>query len=218
VELPGINQKIEFKLLHGPYAAAYSTYVDDVTDEGIVVVRPSVGGKLVPLTPGETVRVEYAVKGMARLAFPARILRMEGLAVPLVTLSLPQKGQVERFQQRDFVRLEAHLNVLYYVISTPERSTRPGGVFRTHTRDISGNGAQILCPESFPAGTQLDIHLEVGDRVIHAVGEVIREVQALSQREFWVGIRFIGLEERDRDVIIRWIFSEQRERRRRGLL
>jgi c-di-GMP-binding flagellar brake protein YcgR len=155
---------------------------------------------------------------MARLCFLTRVTSLDVDNVPLVTLALPDKEKVERFQQRDFVRLDAELKLLYYVLSTPEAAPRPGGVFRSHTRDISGNGAQILCPESYPPGTQLDIHLEVGDRVVHAVGEVIRQVQQLSAREFWIGIRFVGLDERDRDVIIRYIFSEQRDRRRKGLL
>lgn len=218
MELPNINQKLEFKVLHGPFAAAYSTYVEDAGQHGITVVHPAVGGKPVPLAVGETVRLEYAVKGLARLSFPARVVAVEESSVPLVTLSLPEKNEVERYQQRDFVRLDATLNLLYYVVSTPDNAARPGGVFRSHTRDISGNGAQILCPEPFPPGTQLDIHLEVNGRVIHAVGEVIRQVAQLSPREYWMGIRFVGLDERDRDLIIRYIFSEQRDRRRRGLL
>jgi c-di-GMP-binding flagellar brake protein YcgR len=218
VELPEVNQKVELRVLNGPFAAAYSTYVDEAGHKGIKVVHPAVGGKPIPLAPGDAVRLEYAVPGMARVSFLTRVTALEAENVPIVIVALPDKEKVERFQQRDFVRLEAELKLLYYVVSTPEATPRPGGVFRSHTRDISGNGAQILCPESYPPGTQLDIHLELGDRVIHAVGEVIRKVQQLSPREFWMGIRFVGLDERDRDVIIRYIFSEQRERRRRGLL
>lgn len=218
MELPEINQKVELRILNGPFAAAYTTYVDGVGLQGITVVHPAVGGKPVPLAPGNAVRLEYAVTGMARLSFLSRVTALQVDHVPLVTLALPDKEKVERFQQRDFVRLDAELKLIYYIVSTPDASSRPGGVFRSHTRDISGNGVQILCPESYPPGTQLDIHLEMGDRVVHAVGEVIRQVHQLSPREFWMGIRFVGLDERDRDAIIRYIFSEQRERRRRGLL
>ncbi|HWI62393.1 MAG TPA: PilZ domain-containing protein [Symbiobacteriaceae bacterium] len=218
MELPSTNQKVELRILHGPFASTYTTYVEVAEADGVTVVHPSVGGKLVPLAPGDTVRLEYAVMGLARVSFAARITRVLGGQVPLVTVGLPEKNQVERFQQRDFVRLDVELKLLYYVVSTPDGAARPGGVFRSHTRDISGNGIQILCPEPYPPGTQLDIHLEVGDRVVHAVGEVIRQVQQLSAREYWMGVRFVGLDERDRDMIIRFIFSEQRDRRRRGLL
>jgi c-di-GMP-binding flagellar brake protein YcgR len=218
LELPKINQKLEFKILYGPYAAAYSTYVDDADERYLTVVRPTVGGQPVPVAIGDTVRLEYAVKPLARLAFPARVVALEELGVPLVRLAIPDKSQVERFQQRDFVRLDAGLGLLYYIIATPDHSAQPGGVFRSRTRDISGNGAQILTPEPYPAGTRLDIHLEVGDRMVHAVGEVIRQVEQQGLREHWLGVRFVGLDERDRDVIIRYIFNEQRVRRRRGLL
>jgi c-di-GMP-binding flagellar brake protein YcgR len=218
LELPNINQKIEFKVLHGPYAAAYSTYVDDADAEYLTVVRPWVGGQLVPLTIGETVRVEYAVKNLARLAFPARVVGLEDLGVALVRVAIPDKSQIERFQQRDFVRLDVNLPLLFYIIATADHAVRPGGAFRSHTRDLSGNGAQILCPEPYPLGSQLDLHLEIGERTVHAIGEVIRHVQQISQREFWVGVRFVGMSERDRDVIIRYIFGEMRDRRRKGLL
>ncbi|HWI51019.1 MAG TPA: PilZ domain-containing protein [Symbiobacteriaceae bacterium] len=218
MELPNINQKVELKLLGGPFAAAYSTYVEDAGRDGITVVHPTVGGKLLPLAPGDMVRLEYAVKGLARLCFTSRVSHVDGGSVPLVTVTLPEEARVERFQQRDFVRLDAELKLLYYVVGTPDNAARPGGVFRSHTRDISGNGLQILCPEPYPPGTQLDIHLEVGERVVHAVGEIIRQVAQLSPREYWMGVRFVGLDERDRDVIIRYIFGEQRDRRRRGLL
>lgn len=217
MELPKINQKVELKLLSGPFAAAYSTYIDDVETSEISVARPLVGGEPVALAVGDLVRLEYAIAGAARIAFVTRVAGLEHRGVPVVLLAMPEKTQVERFQQRDFVRLEATLNLMYYVSHTPDGTPRPTGLIQSRTRDISGNGAQILCPEAYPMGTRLDIHLEVEGRTVHIVGEVIRAVQA-AQREYWMGVRFVGLEERDRDTIIRYIFNEQRERRRRGLI
>jgi c-di-GMP-binding flagellar brake protein YcgR len=218
VDMLTINQKIELRVLHGPYAGAYNTYVEDVDGQAITVVRPRVGGESVPLVVGDFIRVEYALRGLARISFPTRVLGLEDQVLPVLRLSVPAKDEVERFQQRDFVRLDANLNLIYYVISHPGRLVHGGGVIRSTTRDVSGNGAQILCPESYPSGTQLDIHLDVADRVIHTVGEVVRLVEQPGLREYWMGVRFVGLDERDRDVIIRFIFGEQRERRRRGLL
>lgn len=217
MDMPTINQKTEFRILHGPFAGPYNTYVEDVDDRSITVVRPVVAGEPVPLAVGEIVRIEYALRGLARISFPTRVLGLEQQVLPVVRLSLPDPAEVERFQQRDFVRLDANLTLIYYVISHPGQPAR-GGVVRSQTRDISGNGTQILCPEAYPPGTQLDIHLDLNDRVIHVIGEVVRLVDQLSLREYWMGVRFVGLDERDRDVIIRFIFNQQRERRRRGLL
>jgi c-di-GMP-binding flagellar brake protein YcgR len=218
LDLPNINQKIELKVLHGSFAAAYSTYVEDVDNDSLVVVRPTVGGELIALTPGAAVRVEFAIKGSARIAFHTRVLSMAVRGLPVLILAPPEKGQVERFQQRDFVRLEDAVPLDYTILYSPDPSLRRPGKLKTHTRDISGNGAQILCPESYAPGTQLDINLDVGGKSLHAVAEVIRTVDQAKGSECWVGIRFVGMDERTRDQIIRYIFNVQRERRRLGLL
>ncbi|HEY3364734.1 MAG TPA: flagellar brake protein [Symbiobacteriaceae bacterium] len=216
--LPKINQKVEFKVLHGPYASAFSTYVEDVDDRTIVVVRPMMGGQPVPLTVGDPVRLEYAVENTARLAFPTRINGLDVRVLPVVLLAHPNAKTVERFQQRDFVRLEAVLNLSYTVRFVPGRAAPPTGTAFSRTRDISGNGAQILCPAYYPSGTQLDMSLNVGEYLVRVVGQVIRQFQPPGTREVWTGVRFVAIDERDRDVIIRYIFNEQRERRRKGFL
>lgn len=218
MELPKFNQKIEVEVLSGPYAASYSTHVVGADSRSITVVHPMVGGRLLVLNPGETVRVEFAVKGMARLSYPSRVLNVDTRVLPVVVLSVPDEGRVERYQQRDFFRLEASLPLTYSVRYVPDGSVRSGVKIRTTTRDISGNGAQILCAEFYPRGTQLEIDLEVEERVLRLTGEVIRLVEQLSRREFWQGIRFIGLDDTERDLLIRYIFKEQRRRRQLGLL
>lgn len=219
MDLPNINQKIELKVLHGPFASAYSTYVEDVDNGSLVVARPTVGGELIALMPGDAVRVEFAIKGSARIAFPTRILSMDVRVVPVVVLAPPEKGQVERFQQRDFVRLDAFVKIDYTILYSPEPGVRRQLRHQSQTRDISGNGAQILCPEPYPPGTQMDIHLDVGGKMLHTVAEVIRAAdQGKAPGDYWIGVRFVGMDERTRDQIIRYIFNEQRERRRLGLL
>lgn len=218
MELPKINQKVELQILSGPLASAYSTYVDDVQDQYISLVRPTVGGETVPLASGDQVRVEFAQAGSARISFQTRVVDVAVHVVPVVMVALPEPEKVQRFQQRDFVRLDVRLPLTYYIIYAPEGGVRPTGSFSSHTRDISGNGAQILCPDAYPAGTQLDLHIELPGRRLHVVGEVIRAVEFVRPKEHWLGVRFIGLDERDRDLIIRFIFNEQRERRRKGLL
>lgn len=218
MDLPAVGTRLELKILRGPFAGSYSTYVADVDDQAIIVARPELGETPVTLAVGDPLRIEYAVRGLARITFSTRVLGFSRDRIPLVRLSIPEQDAMERYQQRDFVRLDASLNLIYYVISRPGGMQGASGIHKSITRDISGNGAQILCTEPFPPGTQLDVHLEVGDQTIHTVAEVIRQVEQANHREHWIGVRFVGLDERERDTIIRFIFAEQRERRRRGLL
>lgn len=220
MDLPKTSQKVELRVLYGPYAGAYSTYAEGVEENSITVGHPMLGGTLIPMQPGDMVRLEYSVAGSARVAFPTRIQALENLGSPCVRLSMPEKGAVERYQQRDFVRLETNLPVTYRVIHAPDedRTVRPDASIHSYTRDISGSGAQVMCSEPYLPGTQLDLRLDVAGTMIHVMAEVIRQTQQISPREHWMALRFLGLSERDRDQIIRYIFNEQLSRRRRGLL
>lgn len=218
LEPPKTGMKIELEILHGPYASSYASHVVGVDERSVTVVHPMVGGKLVLLAPGDEVRAEYAIKNAARLSFMTRVIDLDTRVLPVVLLAPPQEDQVVRYQQRDFYRLDTNLPLTYHVRYLPSDEPRPTRLFHSVTRDVSGNGAQILCPESYPLGTHLDIQLEVDGLKVNVLGEVVRHVQTMSAREHWMGIRFLRLEERDRDLIIRYIFNQQRDRRRKGLL
>lgn len=218
--LPKPNQKIDMKILFGPHTGTYSTYVEQVDETGIVVAAPMFGGLPLRLGPGQSIRLEYSQTG-ARVSFSTRVLLAERAGNgSLLRVAVPDRSDVERIQLRDFVRQEATLDLTFKVLSAPDAETkpRPDTVIRSRTRDISGSGAQILCPEAYPARTQLDLTVVVDGKPIQTLAEVIRPTLEVKDREWWVAVRFVGLQERDRDVIIRYIFNLQRDLRRRGLL
>lgn len=217
LQLPKVNQKVELKLLHGPYAGTYSTFVESVDIRVLSLVRPAMGGYAVPLRAGDPVRVEYAVENTARVGFPTRVMGLEMRVLPVVLLAYPQQKQVEQSQQREFVRLETVLNLTYSVVFLPGYRVPPQGVTSSRTHDISGNGAQIQVPVNYPPGTQLDLRFDVDGAYIRALGQVIRTIPGPG-KSAWAGIRFVGIDERDRERLIRHIFEQQRERRAKGLL
>jgi len=217
--LPRPSQKLDFKILFGPNAGAHPTYVEEVTDRLVVVAAPLQGGILVPIGVGQTVALEYFQYG-AKISFTSRVAAIVNGEIPVVKVGIPDERDVDRVQQRDFVRQEATLHLTFKVISAPDahHNPRPDTVYHSRTKDISGSGAQIICPEPYPTRTQLQITLDVLGKPLHVTGEVIRALSQVSEKDWWVAIRFVGLSERDRDVIIRCIFSIQRDLRKRGLI
>ena len=217
--LPRPSQKAELKIRFGQNTGIYPTYVEEVTDRLIVVAAPLQGGSQVPVRAGQTVALEYFQSG-AKIRFTTRVVAIDRGEIPVVKLAIPDERDVDRVQQRDFVRQEATLHLTYKVVAVPEGEdqARPDTVIYSRTRDISGSGAQILCPEPYSSRTQLQMTLDVLGRPLHLTGEVIRAIHRVSEREWWVAVRFVGLGERDRDVIIRCIFTIQRDLRQRGLI
>lgn len=220
MRLPKINQKVSIRITTGPWAGRYSTYVEGLDQRVMTVAHPMYGGSNVPLPVGEEVLVEF-MDGKDRLVFPTRVLGHDTQVVPILSLALPAPGEVRRHQQRDFVRLDANIPISYALLSD-EKSDEAGetakAFLRGRTMDISGSGAQIVTQEAYPVGTKLELilHLEGTDLILEA--EVVRLAGQPNPREVWLGVRYTRVDERDREKIVRFIFSEQRLRRQKGLL
>lgn len=221
MRLPKINQKASLRILEGPWEGLYSTYVEGIEENALTVAHPMYGGANLPLMVGEEVLLEF-IDGGERLVFPTRVLGHFTQVVPILSLSLPVPGSIRRHQQRDFVRLDSNLSLRYALM--PERTSEEGKeeeppVFHAgRTQDISGSGAQIVTPEAYPIGTRLQLVLEMPGGAVHIEAVVVRLAHRPTPREVWLGVRFTRVEERDRERIVRYIFSEQRFRRQKGLL
>ena len=214
--LPAPSQKVRLVVLDRSLSEAYSTFVEFMTPQVLCLATPIAGGRPVAFSPGQPVRVEYNCKG-ARLWFVTRVIDSVEDRVPLLRLEVPGPADVRRFPGRDFFRQEASLDLTFRVLSSPEPSLVSGTVYESRTRDISASGAQILCPDQYPAGTRLDMHLDLKGTALHLLGEVIRSVQPAGRERWWVGVRFLGLTDRERDQIVRCIYQIQQDLRRRGL-
>lgn len=216
-----INQQIELKILEGPSHGAFVTRVEDIgPDHSLRLALPAEGNLGAAIQPGVMVRCEYADDGVA-CSFHTRCLGVEMGRVPVLLLKAPEK--IERIQRRDYVRLDASLPVRFTVVGAPEGFQYDAVLTLTsRTRDISGGGALLLSPLGLVPGTRIDLLVELpGSQPVHSMAEVVRmagDDQQMSGGVWPIGVRFIGMDDRHRESIIRFIFSEQRERRRKGLM
>jgi hypothetical protein len=82
---------------------------------------------------------------------------------------------------------------------------------------ISGGGIRFLLPQKLAVDDKLNLELHLPlfpSRVVHAVAEVVHVMEPVRRHNvpeplYPTGLRFIHLEERDRDLIIRFISAEQ---------
>jgi hypothetical protein len=81
--------------------------------------------------------------------------------------------------------------------------------------DVSGSGIRFESDIFFEEGVFLELRIGVlsssgGD--VRAVGEVVRSRVADAERKVWeIAVRFVAVSERDRDTLVRHIFSRQRQ-------
>src|SRR5690606_21559506 len=104
-------------------------------------------------------------------------------------------GEVERIQRREFVRVEAFLDVTVRGVDEPV-----GG--ETKTADVSGAGIQIQDKWNLPLGLDVRVELQLPDGPpLRALGRVVRQGAEPGQK----GIRMDGIARADEDRLMRYI-------------
>lgn len=218
--MPKPAKQVKLHILAGPYSGDYNTYVDDISADGLVLVHPLIGQSPVPLHLGQQVKCEYYMEGQARISFTTRVNGRRPGVVPTVSLEIP--ADVGREQERSFVRLPAMLPAVFIVESRPDSEEVDSAPMKSRTADISGNGIQIFSQIDLPRGTRLRVLFELTNPK-HRVDLIARVVRTIFPEDstldgVWLGLQFEVISNRDREAVIRFIFNEQRERRKKGLL
>lgn len=222
MRLPTLNQHLTIYIPNGAWKGRYASYLEALEDSTIRVAHPMYGSALIPVMPGDEIMVEYVYQGQ-RVSFPAWVLERTREDPPALVLTRPASGDIRRQQLRSFVRLDVSLPI-EYAVSGQKSEGEQAQLLPGRTVDISGGGALIVTREPYAPGTRLDLLLHLPDRVIPAEAEVVRQhpvpvVPGSGETaEPRLGVRFTQIEERDREHIIRFIFTEYRKRRQKGLV
>jgi c-di-GMP-binding flagellar brake protein YcgR len=116
-------------------------------------------------------------------------------------LRVDATGTIELIQRRDYVRVEAFVPVTY------KPDGPDGWTAVANTLDVSGGGFQIADAEGLALGDMRRFTLDLGEgeEPVHAVAAAVREA---DERGF--GMRFVEIEERDRQRLVRWVFARER--------
>jgi c-di-GMP-binding flagellar brake protein YcgR len=201
-----IGQRIQVRLAYTE-DEWYSSRVEDLEEEIIVIGAPLKGGAIVPIHPGELVEGFYSQHD-GFFVFQAEVADRRLEPVPVLLLRRPDS--VRKVQRRRHFRLPVVLPVYYEV--TGAESTLKGS-----TLDLSGGGLSISMAEPLASGQELQLKLELPDGfAINAKGRVVSctEVEAaVKPRRYSAGIQFLGLSPQMEERIIGYIFQEQRQRR-----
>jgi hypothetical protein len=77
---------------------------------------------------------------------------------------------------------------------------------QARTSDLSLNGCYLETSNPLPAGTQVEVRLDLGGRAFKALGTVIH-----SQAHMGMGIEFTAMEPPDRGVLEDWVAQMSKE-------
>jgi len=216
-----VNKKVTIQVLEEDYQGYYSSRIEDITDDSLILALPFMGTVPIPIGVGTRIVIFSLSKDA--------IYRVEGDVTrrqlePLPVLSIITDGKVDRVQRRENVRIPITLSVIYTLKGEDE-------IYEAYTRDISGGGTKLvlLKPLRMRDIIQLRITLPHLEKPISAKGKVvwiegevvwIEVVESLVdnkiERTHYAGVRFINIEDRERERLVRFIFSYQRNLLKKG--
>jgi len=207
-----VNQSVLYRA-----AGHYSSHrtVVQAMDEGVIWLAAA--GLEEGLRPGRRVSLEFRDdRAMYRMV--SEIVAVKDGPVPL--LGIAADGEVERLQRREYYRLPVSVPVEARPEGEEEAQWMTG-----HTLDLSAGGMLLSIRLDVQEGDRLELRVYLGqEEMVPAVAEVVRREslagpelpRRVPRRRF--GLKFVEIDMRDRDRIVRFIFREQGRLRRTGLL
>lgn len=210
-----VNQLVEIELFDDEMNF-YRAKVVEVHPDKLVITPPVKEGAPISLANGTSLKVTFT-DNVAVYSFSTEIVSQTRNFPIKITLGRP--FDTKRIQRRNFVRLDTRLKTH---LTKLDRNFLPlDQVISAITVDISGGGMMFDCNTSLELGDLWEALIYVSeDQSVKAVGRVIRcrENSIKAKTLFSVGFEFTIIEELERDKIIKFIFNQQRELRRKGLL
>ncbi|MCD6507775.1 flagellar brake protein [Candidatus Poribacteria bacterium] len=205
---PGI--KVQVETLSGAPRCRFLSRITHIDDYYIYIAKPSIydfeDGGQTGIPPNTLLRVSFSLSE-GEFAFDSTVKGRQADGSYVLT-------RPRRFYRwkRQFLRVETSLWVRYAVIPRVEMAGRVDQVKRAYamTANISGGGVLLKPQETLPVGAILEMEIELPGRSdpILAIGRVVHTKSGN-------GVEFLIINELDRNELIKYLFEEDRRRRRR---
>jgi c-di-GMP-binding flagellar brake protein YcgR len=170
------------------------------------------------LTDGTQLKCTYIGSEGNVYIFDTEVLGRKKMELPFVQLRTPAEHQFVKIQRRQYVRIDAAVDVAVHPLNFEFRP------FTAITADISAGGAAILVPKTttIKPGSYINVWivlpLKSGDiYYLKLKSKVIRIVEQEGSNFNKVSIQFSEISKGDRQLLIRFCFEKQLEMRNKGL-
>ena len=212
-----VGHKIDVHRLNKNDKRYYPSQVLDILEDDIFLIsNPLYKRDLVFLHKNEKIRVSCIVENRGQYSFEAVILdryknKVHGLKIQKIS-------DIEKFQRRNYFRFEVEIPVTksFTIKQNKDESTITE---ECRTKDISGNGMKLLTNYKHNVGDIITCDFSIDEDLIVTQAKVVRvEKVDTFDYDFSIGIQFSDLTEIERKKIIKFIFTKQRELRKKGLI
>jgi c-di-GMP-binding flagellar brake protein YcgR len=246
-EVLTLGDKIDIRLLdkNGKPAQNGKTLVSKLMDfldaDVISITTPFSQGRTIPLEVGEYYNLcFYTDKGLYQCRGVALNNHREDKSIMSV---IRITSNLEKFQRRQYYRLECIQDITYRIISEEEELLEQklienalgdpevlseirlklieldGDWLCGSMTDLSGGGAKFTSEQQHHVGEKLKMKLELTseeeNKVIILDATVMHSGMIINRRDiFEHRVKYINISRKDREALIRYIFEQERKRRK----
>jgi len=233
LEVVRLGDKIDINYLHQNNGKTYKSSVCDIiSDKELEISMPTDEGKIVVFQVGiECQFYFYTQKGLFTCD---AVITGRARRDNFLVLTARVTSGMKKFQRRDYYRVNCMLDFAYYKVTDEvaalettedlfEEITNPDYIVQKmlgRTRDLSGGGIRFTSNEILKKGDKLLCVLRLEndkmDHMFYLVAEVIDCSTIEQVRDKWVvRAKWIFKNNKDRDLIVRYVFEEDRKLRKK---
>lgn len=205
------GQQVDLGIGNGPLKGTYSTRIESVKENFIILKIPKVNGLYLPVETDEELLLKHYREGATFEAESTVNLRNDDRDPPTIVVSIPE--EVKRIQRRDFVRVPCDIPVTVRVLQAGPGDTGEtlSGSVSGAIKDISAGGVQVECPEALPLDSEVEVvftlpHTETTMNEVFA--RVVRESDS-EEPPHVLGLEFTSITENKRNDIIQYVYERQ---------
>ncbi|MGI6435402.1 MAG: flagellar brake protein [Syntrophomonadaceae bacterium] len=209
------NMRLEAGLLINQRMEYVPVRIEEISAEYMALSMPMWRGTLIPLRCGRRLSLRI-FKRDSYYGFDTTVVERKLQPVPLLIVQCPQII-LSLGQMREHVRISVVLPVRFRQLSG---NNNDFSAYDAFTSNISAGGALLCTDIPLQKGQQLWVELHIPETEVICCQALIVRVftEAGSIPRGRVGLKYIDIEEKDRDRMARYIFSKQREFIQKGLL
>jgi c-di-GMP-binding flagellar brake protein YcgR len=211
-----IGAKIHLLIMNDNNQSQYVSRVDNINEDGTIDVLIPISKRRIVYINEDTVLKVIITKEAAIYEFKAEIENKLFGVDPL--LRLKRTSDIQKIQRRNYFRLKS-LNTIKIRKIVNLKEAIFSEYFNATMVDISGGGLAFNSELELDINDLIEISVTLNSNTINLLGMVVRADRSEDNlKKMGYGINFEKITETERNIIMSFIFEEQRKLVKKGLI
>lgn len=190
--------------------------LDILNDKEYIISGPIRRSTIIHVRTNSIIEVSYHKESTGKFVFKAIVT--DKIEKGIYKLYIKRIGEINKIQERNYFRLNLELKAIkrFEIEESDEKIVL---LETCKTKDISGGGLKLFSNYKHEIDDKLFLTIYIDNRELNLLGEVLRVSDSTSNEyKYELGVRFVNMHISERDIIVKFIFEQQRELRKKGLI